>query len=213
MALINDKHKFIFFHLYKCGGMSLRRNLNETIKGSHDLQGGHGMARDLLLHFQLNETPHKWEDYFKFVIVRNPFDFMVSTFFYAKTYTVHFMHEEVTKRNMTMEEFIPYYMNVRLQHKDPKIRPIGSNKVVTMLEFFTDDKGRKLVDFIGRLENINQDLKIIYKKIGIPYKADMLKTNVNGNRVPDYRKYYTATSRAMIEKFFAKDLAYLKYEW
>ena len=210
MALLNDKHKFAFFHLYKCGGMSLRKLFADIFEDNYELQGGHSNPIDLKIKFEKEEKLEKFENLFKFTIVRNPFDFMVSTYFYGKTYTNHFMHEEITRRNMTMVEFIPYYMNVLRQHKDSEIRPIGSNKVTTLLGFIQDEKGHILVDFIGKLENINEDMNYILKTIGVE-DAQIPINNVNPNREKDYRKYYNSESKAMIEKYFAKDLDYFKY--
>lgn len=212
MALLNDRKKFIFFHLYKCGGMSLRRLLSEILPDNYELQGGHSNPKDLLIHFQKNKTSFKWNEYYKFSVIRNPFDFMVSTYFYAKSHANHFMHQRVVNENMTMVEFIPYYLKTRLEHQNPTIRPIGSNKVTFIHEFLTDNQGRMLVDFVAKLENINNDLKIIFNKIGIPFKP-IQKTNVNGHREVDYRKYYNAESKSMIEKHFAKDLQIYKYKF
>ena len=51
MALISEKYNFIFFHLYKCGGNSLRKLLQDYAKGSVELQGGHSCPKDMMLHY------------------------------------------------------------------------------------------------------------------------------------------------------------------
>ncbi len=214
MALVNHKKKFIFFHLYKCGGKSLRKVLNEEINGSEELQGVHSLPRDMRFHFEKNLSLKKYDSYYKFTIIRNPFDFLVSTYFYAKKHKNHFMHIEIERRNMTMEEFIPYYMNLRIQHFKvaPIGRPFGSNKVVTLMDWITDTNGDEIVDFIGKLEDIDKDQKIIFEKLGLPSQVIPVldKSQIREN---DYRQYYTDKSREMVEKYFAKDLKRFNYEF
>lgn len=212
MALANDKKKFIFFHLYKCAGMSLRHQLNEKLTDSYELQGGHGLPADLKVHFDKNDTKIKWDDYYKFTFIRNPFDFIVDTYWYAKNFTNHFMHETIMTKNMDIEAFIPYYMTVRSQHVNPEVRPLGANKVVTIKDWLHDHDGKPLMDFIGKVETIDKDMAVILKKIGLPAEI-VPKVNMNPNRVPDYRQYYSPTAKAMIEKHFAWELKEFNYEF
>lgn len=81
MALINDREKYIFFHLYKCGGNSMR----ELLCGN-EVQSGHSLPID----FEKLDK-QKFDSYFKFTIIRNPYDFVLSTYFYGKTFTNHFV--------------------------------------------------------------------------------------------------------------------------
>jgi hypothetical protein len=210
MALISEKNKFIFFHLYKCGGMSLRKFLQDNVKGCIELQGGHSCPKDMMIHYQGKSKEDKFKELFKFTFIRNPYDFMVSTFFYGKTYTNHFMHDDIVSQNMDMEKFIPYYFDVREQHKDPKVRPFGSNKVVTFKDWLLDDEGNQIVDFVGKIENYDLDMKIISENIGIEeYQVPVV--NVNPNRSKNYREYYNDASKKMIEKHFEWELDKYKY--
>lgn len=210
MALISEKNNFIFFHLYKCGGMSLRKFVEHNVKGCIELQGGHSCPKDMMIEYQDKLNEDKFKEFFKFTFIRNPFDFMVSTYFYGKIYTNHFMHDDIINHNMDMQKFIPYYFEVRQQHQDEKIRPLGSNKVVTFKDWLLDDSGNEIVDFVGKIENYDLDMKIISEKIGIEsYRVPVV--NVNPNRSKNYREYYNETSRKMIEKHFDWELDKYKY--
>lgn len=72
--LVSDKEKFIFFHVPKAGGTSIHIKLKERYGWTDDPPPvlHHMKAKDYLEFF-----PKKAE-YFKFAIVRNPFDRLVS---------------------------------------------------------------------------------------------------------------------------------------
>lgn len=209
MALVKQNN-FIFFHLYKCGGMSLRKFLQDNVQDMSEIQGGHSCPLDMKIHYEKNNKAKQFQDIFKFTFIRNPFDFMVSTYFYGKSYTNHFMHDDIINNNMDMEKFIPYYFKVREQHKNPKVRPFGSNKVVTFKDWLLDNDGNTIVDFIGKIEQYNDDMLIISDKIGLD-KNEVPLVNVNPNRSKNYREYYNSNSKRMIEKNFEWELDTFKY--
>lgn len=212
MALVSDKPKFIFFHLYKCAGMSLRKSINENVANCYELQGGHGLPSDLKTHFEKNESLEKFNEYFKFTFIRNPFDFIVDTYFYARNFTNHFMHDTIMQKNMDIEAFIPYYMNERILHQDESVRPFGSNKVVTIKDWLHDSEGNEIMDFIGKVETLDADMATIYEKLGLP-KLDVPKVNMNPNRSSNYREYYSPKAKEMIEKHFSWELEKFGYEF
>jgi chondroitin 4-sulfotransferase 11 len=72
--VINDKHKVIFIHVIKTGGISIATALDMKVKQCH-----------------LSATKIKkkvggdvWNDYFKFSFVRNPFDKIISQYHYNR---------------------------------------------------------------------------------------------------------------------------------
>ena len=210
MALYSENKNFIFFHLYKCGGNSLRNELNKPEYQSREVQDGHSLPIDMYLYFKELNKLDDYEKIFKFTFIRNPFDFMVSTYFYGKSYTNHFMHNDIINRNMDIEMFIPYYFEDR--EKDMKSKPIGSNKVVTFKDWLLDSEGNLLVDFIGKMENYDNDYKLICKKLDLPFNSVPL-VNVNPNKEKDYRKYYNNKSIKMIENHFEWELNKFNYKF
>lgn len=210
MALYSENKNFIFFHLYKCGGMSLRHELNKPEYQSREVQDGHSLPIDMYSYFKELNKLDDYEKIFKFTFIRNPFDFMVSTYFYGKSYKNHFMHNDIINRNMDIEMFIPYYFEHR--EKDMKSKPRGSNKVVTFKDWLLDSEGNLLVDFIGKMENYDNDYKFICEKLGLPFNSVPL-VNVNPNKEKDYRKYYNNKSIKMIENHFEWELNKFNYKF
>jgi|GEM_PF-3349719 len=98
---VSDKYKFIFLHMPKTGGTSVRNALQKI-----DIQA---KKRECFLHSNamyskafLEKTGRKWEDYFKFSIVRDPYPRMVS--FYEHMVRIRKRHEFVLNGYRTKRE-------------------------------------------------------------------------------------------------------------
>jgi hypothetical protein len=69
-----DRYQCIFFHIPKCAGMSVAQGLF----------GNQGASHITLTHAKLIFGLHNFNNYFKFTFVRNPFDRVVSAYFFLK---------------------------------------------------------------------------------------------------------------------------------
>ena len=69
--MISHQYKCIFTHVNKCGG--------STIDAVFNGKGGHKLALNYKRMY-----PKKFDSYFKFSFVRNPWDKMVSFYHYHK---------------------------------------------------------------------------------------------------------------------------------
>ena len=206
MALIDDKHKFIFFHLFKCGGNSVRKII--TFDGHREGGGAHANVKDIKKMLYVHGQKEKFDNYFKFAIIRNPFDWMVSTYYYIRFIKGNRFNEAVTLLP-NFQAFIPYYVNVMMKEEGV---PLGGNKCETPLQFISDDDGTVLVDHIGKMEEIDKEMAHIQKQIGLKQQGVPV-VNVSPHKGKDYKKYYNAESIALIRKYFAEDLEYLEYDF
>ena len=72
--LISKQKKFVFVHVQKTGGTSLRQVLKSHAPDARKWHGKHGHASDAIAEIGRAE----WERYFSFAFVRNPWDRLVS---------------------------------------------------------------------------------------------------------------------------------------
>ena len=84
---ISDKYELIFFHLPKCAGKSIVNCLD--IKTSDKTNVESGLIQTITLGHELaywnsKVYPEKWNKYFKFTVVRNPWDKVVSLYHFRK---------------------------------------------------------------------------------------------------------------------------------
>jgi len=207
VALINSDKKFIFFHLFKCAGTSVREILNNNNYFCQEYQGKHSSPRDVKEGLLFDDKPYIFDEYYKITFVRNPFDWLVSIFYYIKNDSENQYHNEVIGLNLN--QFIEYYVNCMMLNEG---KQIGSNKNTTLFDYVTDKDGKILVDYIGKCETINEDMKNLWGKVDINPK-ELSLINVGINRERDYRQYYDNKTKTIVEKYFKKDLEFFNYKF
>jgi hypothetical protein len=127
-----------------------------------------------------------WRSYFKFTLERNPWDKVISLYYHRQP-------------NIPFNEWIKTFsLNLRSQ---PLNYPLYSIR------------GKVKLDFIGKYENLNKDLEFIFKKLNLPL-ADLPseKTSFRKNK-ENYRDYYDDNSKKIIEKFYEKEINFMKYSF
>ena len=197
--LLSDSREFIFVHNYKVAGTSIRHALQpfgtplhertswfsrQLAKlGLHELSDctTHAKARDIRDQF-----PERWEQYFTFGFVRNPWSWQVSLYFYMLENENHWQHDLI--RSMSgFDEYIEWRV---------------SEAKVTQSEFFCDREDNVIVDFVGRLESIRDDFRTICDTLGL--EANLPHKNSSSHR--DYRDYYTDRTRRLVANYFREDI-------
>ena len=172
--LLSHRYKFLYVHIAKTGGSSLRAALNHLrwrdpmyylMFPCHKLSGftGHTIATKLPRHAGVIAAKEMLpEDFFKslfkFAFVRNPWDLQVSSF--------HHVQRERPKMLNGISDF-----NEFLKYKFDPVRPfiyhidIASKPQTDQL---IDLHGNVIVDFVGRYERLREDFTHVLQKIGLP---------------------------------------------
>lgn len=144
-------------------------------------------------------------EYWKFTIVRNPWDRLVSTYEYLKRGGMarypydQAMGSLITRRRFTFERFVKEWLPGREYsyiHFFPQTHFISTRE---------NDIG---VDFLGRFESLEHDFNVVAGKLGI--EASLPKLNLS-SRSQDYRKYYTAELVELAQQIYADDVRLLEY--
>jgi hypothetical protein len=201
MSLVSTNN-FIFIHIYKCGGMSLRKAIMEKIPVKEVAQS-HSTAKETKEYFIKNNSQLIWEKSFKFSFVRNPYDWAVSLYEFIRKSPAHENYEEIKDHNF--EQFCVWYLN-KLNNHSSNI----NGRFNTLSQFLYDDDNNLLVDFVGKLENFKEDYKYIADKLGL--KNKMPKINVS-DREKNYRTYYNDKTIEMITRAFHQDLVNFNYKF
>jgi chondroitin 4-sulfotransferase 11 len=151
--VISHKHKYIFIHIPKTAGTSIKKYLS-SFRSKEDYQS----PEDPLENFGHNKLSYyefkykNIEDFYKFCFIRNPYDRMVSLYKYTKKWLK--FNYSFLKFCQSIKIGKKYTNNIIWEdHYEPQSNYISSK-----------------INFIGRTETINDDFKKICKDINVPYK-------------------------------------------
>jgi hypothetical protein len=141
---------------------------------------------------------------FKFAFVRNPFDRVVSLFHYLKKIGC-----EAVPPTKTFEGFC--HMLDRRDYPPVGLYNYqGLNQCNPMVRWLFDEVGRPLADFIGRHETVEDDFRVLCRRIGM--QSHLLPRHNTTEHRP-YRDYYTRQTRQIIERVYYEDLEAFGYEF
>ena len=96
------------------------------------------------------------------------------------------------------------------QMKQPQMRSPQIMQPRTPVSY--NAQGGLIVDFIGKVENLQEDFDIICDKIGIPRKQ-LLHTHKSKHKHKHYTEYYDDETREIVAEKYAKDIEYFGYKF
>lgn len=204
--MISHKHRCIFIHNPKCAGNSIAKALqigqyNHPNRGSvmYKLQ----YHQDLATHKRLLDK-NIYNSYYKFSIVRNPFDRVVSAYFWYK----HNDSKSTRRvRNILPDTFTGYVLQLNKLQSHPVIK-VHSH---FFCQYDTVFNGHVTdLDFLGRFETLESDINIIAKALDI---TDLVLPHINKKDRSHYREYYTPETKRIVEDLFKLDLEHFNYEF
>lgn len=192
-----DEYECIFFHVPKTGGLTVRKIL---YKGDN-LRGGHYTPAELR-----ELMPDKYDSYFKFGLVRNPYDKLVSAYEYKRTETGNHHESKQTAKFMreNFEDFEDYVFNYDFENPPHDVAR-------KQHEFLCLD-GELQTDYLGRFENYRESLKEAFDLIGFEFDFDFLP-HVNKTRSRDRkRNYYNDKIAEKVYGIYQRDFQMFDYD-
>ena len=198
--VVSKSKKFVFVHIYKNAGTSISSELykyatfrqkicyyyfttylfkflNKIIPTKYSVQS---LFTGLKMHstvLDIKNSGLEIENYFKFCVVRNPYVWLISQYNYVKKSKNHRNYKLF--KNLTFSEFIDF-----------EIKKNNNRQI----DFCVDNDGNFVIDFFCKFENIENDMNIVRKKIGLPQKKLEHK---NKNKIK---------SDDLVKDFFSEDL-------
>lgn len=201
--LISDARRFIFVHVQRTGGTTLDAVLREHVPDARRWLGTHDFARRAR-----QELGPRWDDYFTFAFVRNPWDRLVS------------WYEMIVQRSVDPQAYKLTLWKYLLDHSrsfDDFIRNCTGviqdvdgvkSFMFPQTDYLCDENGKPLVQFIGRFERYETDAREILRRLDLDHLA-LPKLNASVHR--DYRDYYTPETRQVVAERFARDVETFGY--
>lgn len=137
----------------------------------------------------------KYNDYFVFTAVRNPWDRFVSGFAYFPDF-----------RDKKMIEVINMIPELRKNHRNfKKFTHLARPQTDTLL----NKEGVFVPDFVMRFEFLDEDWSKVCDKLGI----EGTLPHINKSKHKHYTEYYNDKTRKMIGDLFVRDIEYFGYKF
>ena len=216
--IISFRHNFIYWRPQKVGGSAVLQGLGEYCGGADIVNYPNEVYIEdthfntMHIHRSVSTGPNSrnftkytrhmlpdairetskvnWDSFFKFTIVRNPWDMTVSMYWWDK------------RPGDTFSEWLA--KGVKHDFNSPPI-------------FFHEDyyfkDGKKIADYYLRYENLESEYESVCHHIGIPYKKlPKIKHNIRIDK-KHYNEYYNEADREFVAKMFPQTIKEFGYEF
>ncbi len=205
--LLSVSHRFLFIHVNKVAGTSVQHALQRFAEqplrdGRSRLKHRLNLTRDFSkrpyaehIHasrLQAQLPPAVFDEYFKFAFVRNPWDWLVSSYNYLCSNSIHRHHAQVAAMN-SFEEYADFEIK----------RGKRSQSV------FVCDADQVIVEYLGRFETLDDDFATVCRHLNI----DAGLPHVNESKHRDYREHYTDKVAEKVAEHWQSDIRLFAYEF
>ena len=206
--LISKKYNFIFIHIYKNAGISItdallpfaasrwQQRKARLLRRFH--MSTESAVQPFRVHIAASEVigtmgREKFDSFFSFAIVRNPWDWQVSLYnFILKDSSNH--HHKLVRS---------------LGNFDTYIRWRCAEGVAFQKDFIYSADGELLVDFVGRYESLEADFATVCSRLGI--STFLPKFNVSNTK--PYQQFYTEETKQLVRRAFDEDITLFNYDF
>ncbi len=206
--IVSHEKRFIFVHVGKAAGSSITRALQPHGDPSREDRLARTMSK---LGIVLSPRRVYWpihasaryvrrrlgtrtfDEMFKFAFVRNPWDLLVSSYHYVRTTPAHHRHREVIALD-GFETYLRYEAQARRYRQAHQL---------------CDERGRLLMDFVGRFERLQQDFAAVCERLGLALSLP----HVNATPRRPYTEYYDDRAQSLVAEHWARDIELFGYEF
>lgn len=220
--LVSHSHKFIYTKTVKTAGTSVESYFERFCIPSNEWSLSHGRDEYVsdfgIVGFRGAKRPETclywnhmpatlirekvgdevWDKYFKFCVIRNPYDKVVSAFYFFR----QAVNGSVECSNLDHDRAEFEYW---LLHGNQI--PIDRDKYII--------DGKFCLDEVIYHETLTTDIERVCLKLGVPWNPSSLPSFKAGIRPKNAspKKLYTEKSRKIVETAFSFELTYFKYSF
>ena len=188
-------NKTIFIHIPKTAGISIIKSIYGNVTNE-----GH---RSIYFYKQVFEK--NFNDFFTFSFVRNPYDRLYSSYKFLENGGMNeydkIAFQKYLSKFSDFEDFVLNGLNNKIIYEIIHFVPQS--------EFICDKNGKIMVDFVGRFENLNNDLN----SISIKTNKEFTLGHHNKNFKKKYRKIYNNDMKIKVYEVYKRDFVVFNYNF
>lgn len=140
-----------------------------------------------------------WNSYYKFTVERNPWEKVISGwFYYCNSY----------KKDLNLEQYLRFCKD-RIERRNR-----GTGVCPYNYPNYSDPTtGKILVDRCVRYENLQNEFKEVLDKLGIISSEGLNIYAKKGRKRRNYQEYYSKKQRVFVEELFEKEISLHGYSY
>ena len=179
---------YVFIHINKTAGTSIINIIGKPFRK----------------HLTVKDVIHvigqkKWDEAYKFTVIRNPWDKVVS----------HYKHNiKMNVTNMAKKK-IEFKDWVACTYVEPKNKFYYNRAQMffPQVEWLKNNEGKIDIDKIIRFENLNEGINEVFKTLEIEHKLPHLNSTSKTN----YREFYDDQTKQIVTDWFHEDIKEFSY--
>lgn len=188
-----NRYRCIFIHVPKTAGSSVARALFGT------------ESRHVPYFEYERANPAKFRAYFKFAFVRNPWDRLVSSYFFLQRGGMNEVDRAWAAENLAaypiFEKFVHEWLTPENVMGFPHFRPQAF--------YLADPNGKVMTDFLGRFENLRADFAEVARRLG----RDVALSVSNKSEHAHFSSYYSDDMRRIVGTVYERDAEIFGYRF
>ena len=185
MTIVSTSHRFLYIHIPKTAGSTVKQHLSAHTRYCDVEVGGSAQAELIAPYYaeRFGLRKHSpameirqaigeqdFEALFKFTFVRNPFTRAVSTFNFLKN----------TWRAWTGSEIMDGFDSLEALVTSDFFKTRGPDRIFEpQMRWLVGPDGRRCVNFIGRLETLEPDMEALCRRLKLPPPAGLSWLNAS----------------------------------
>ena len=192
LSLFLEK-KCLFFHIPKTAGISISNSIYGDIKWGHRTVN----------YYKSYYGDEVFNSLYKFCFVRNPYDRLFSAYTFLKKGGIN--DQDLAFSEKHLHEYLDF--------EDFVLRGLEKKEIMEWVHFrpqhtfVCDDNDKIVMDFVGKMENINEDFSYLCKQINV--NVELKKLNMSSVKKNDFSDNIKSIIKSKYKKDFTLFYPYL----
>lgn len=222
--VISHKYKLIFIHIGKTGGDAITHSLKHYLDNNDVIREGENIHKNFHKHAQawdvkdaFDDFKWKWEDYFSFVVLRNPYEILHSDYWFHRYIGESRFPEKPPEKGIkNYGWFMKCWQTKDQSFHDYVYKWYGHWDRGFYENYACDRVGNQIVNFVAKQENLEKDFDYICEKINLK-NVKLIKANttleVSNKPRPSVVNDFSEELKNFVEKTFYKDFKMFNYKF